>query len=379
MAGNKFRNHRTEKKQGKEEEIDIEKNDQIKLMKDSEILTKPKDDEKYRSNCSCKIGNVLKVIDVINNKGNYFIKVEYRNDKGINYGYIPYLDKEGNKNMGKYVEEAKKNNEKKTNHNLTTYGSIRLSEAIGKNEQSSPELINCLKKSIDLRNKLIDYFFSSSLNKSTDTNPDLEKKKKKLINYYLVNLEICKFFRENKVPEIESIKSFVETEQEKGIQIALRPLDYELEKDYHLLYANNIGHMFAIYFDKKEAKYKVIESLKNQINGHNKIFFRDFRKEDLAEAKIFASEELSPSQTFESLMNYLQNKYGKDECNRGIYSLIGEKGGNCYDTVTDVLEFYEKPDESIKKSPAVKYRGFLKLLKQVFENSLLSPLINKID
>ena len=52
MAGNKFRNHRTEKKQGKEEEIDIEKNDQIKLMKDSEILTKPKDDEKYRSNCS---------------------------------------------------------------------------------------------------------------------------------------------------------------------------------------------------------------------------------------------------------------------------------------------------------------------------------------
>ena len=61
---------------------------------------------------------------------------------------------------------------------MTTYGSIRLSEAIGKNEQSSPELINCLKKSIDLRNKLIDYFFSSSLNKSTDTNPDLEKKKK---------------------------------------------------------------------------------------------------------------------------------------------------------------------------------------------------------
>ena len=379
MAGNKFRNHRPEKKKGKEEEIEIAKNDQIKLMKDCVILTKPKDDEKYRSNCSFKIGNVLKVIDVINNKGNYYIKVEYRNDKGINYGYIPYLDKEGNKNMGKYEEEPKKNKEKKTNHNLTTYGSIRLSEAIGKNEPLSPELINCLKKSIDLRNKFIDYLSRSSPNKSADSNPDLEKNKKKLINYYLVNLEICRFFRENKVPEIEVKKSFLEIELEKGIQVALRPLDYEFEKDYHLLYANNIGHMYAIYFDKKEGKYRVIESFKSPINGNNEIFFRDFRKEDLAEAKILACEELAPSQTFESLMNFLQNKYGKDECNRGIYSVIGEKGGNCCDTVIDVLEFYEKPDESIKKNPAVKFRGFLKLLKKVFSDSLLSSLTNKID
>ena len=214
MAGNKFRNFRPEKKKGKEGKIDIEKNSKIKLLKDIDILTKPKDDEKYQTKCICKKGSVLKVVDIIKNKDIFFLKIEYRNNDEICYGYIPFLDKEGNKNIEKYVEkkENEKNKEKKKNSRLVTFGSIRLSEAQAGIEKT-PEDVNCVKKATKLKDKIIDYLSSQNPNQSPNANLDIEDKKKMVINYYLIILELNKFEKENNLDKIEDQKSFLELQQ----------------------------------------------------------------------------------------------------------------------------------------------------------------------
>ena len=195
-----------------------------------------------------------------------------------------------------------------------------------------------------------------------------------LINYYLITLELNKFEKENNLDKIEDQKSFLDLQQEKGLQVGLRPLKASnnlLEKMSNLICKKlDVAHVFVIYYDKKEGIYKIIESMKND-DGNNEIFLRDFRMEDLEGARIIKNDELSQSQTYENLKNALQNKYGKDQCNRGEYSIFGNEGGNCYDTVMEILHYYNKSDEIIKDNTAVKYREFFKLLKKTFSNSIL--------
>ena len=86
MAGNKFRNPREEKKpeEKKEEELkDIQRNSQVVLTKDYEILSKAKEDPKYYSKYVFKQGTVVNVLDTIKNMGLMYLKIPMmKNDLG---------------------------------------------------------------------------------------------------------------------------------------------------------------------------------------------------------------------------------------------------------------------------------------------------------
>ena len=156
MAGNKFRNFRKEENP-KEKEEKIERNSKIILTKDYEILSKAKEDAKYRFNEFYKKGSIVNVLDIIKNAGMMYLKIQTKNKNNI-FGYIPLKDNEGNYNVKKY--EEKKEKKKINKQNFQTYGSIKLGDAkISNNEniQKNNEDIQAYKKVDELKFKIIKF------------------------------------------------------------------------------------------------------------------------------------------------------------------------------------------------------------------------------
>lgn len=157
MAGNKFRTFRKSEKE--ERKNDIEKDCNIILKKNYQILTKPKEDEKYRSEEIFKEGTVKKVIDIIHNEDNIYIKIL---NKINNIRYIALHDKEGNNIVEKHKYLEKKE-EKKSNSKIETFGSIRLCDSKTENEQKNIEN-NSFKKANELMTKMIRFMGPKELN-----------------------------------------------------------------------------------------------------------------------------------------------------------------------------------------------------------------------
>ena len=156
MAGNKFRNFRKEENP-KEKEEKIERNSKIILTKDYEILSKAKEDAKYRFNEFYKNGSIVNVLDIIKNAGMMYLKIQTKNKNNI-FGYIPLKDNEGNYNVKKY--EEKKEEKKINKQNFETYGSIKLGDAkISNNEniQKNNEDIQAYKNVDELKHKIIKF------------------------------------------------------------------------------------------------------------------------------------------------------------------------------------------------------------------------------
>ena len=173
MAGNKFRNFRKEENP-KEKEEKIERNSKIILTKDYEILSKAKEDAKYRFNEFYKKGSIVNVLDIIKNAGMMYLKIQTKNKNNI-FGYIPLKDNEGNYNVKKY--EEKKEEKKINKQNFETYGSIKLGDAkISNNEniQKNNEDIQAYKKVDELKFKIIkflgDEMFEKEKKESSDMN-----------------------------------------------------------------------------------------------------------------------------------------------------------------------------------------------------------------
>ena len=70
----------------------------------------------------------------------------------------------------------------------------------------------------------------------------------------------------------------------------------------------------------------------------------------------------------------MQNKYGKEKCIRGEYSYIGKNGGNCFDTVIEILNILGISDKLLKENPAIKIREHIKQIKEALRKSLESPI-----
>ena len=156
MAGNKFRNFRKEEN-SKEKEEKIERNSKIILTKDYEILSKAKEDAKYRFNEFYKKGSIVNVLDIIKNAGMMYLKIQTKS-KNRTFGYIPLKDNEGNYNVKKY--EEKKEEKKINKQNFETYGSIKLGDAkISNNEniQKNNEDIQAYKNVDELKHKIIKF------------------------------------------------------------------------------------------------------------------------------------------------------------------------------------------------------------------------------
>ena len=156
MAGNKFRNFRKEENP-KEKEEKIERNSKIILTKDYEILSKAKEDAKYRFNEFYKKGSIVNVLDIIKNAGMMYLKIQTKS-KNRTFGYIPLKDNEGNYNVKKY--EEKKEEKKINKQNFETYGSIKLGDAkISNNEniQKNNEDIQAYKNVDELKHKIIKF------------------------------------------------------------------------------------------------------------------------------------------------------------------------------------------------------------------------------
>ena len=93
MAGNKFRTFRSKEDSKEQKKTDIEKDSNIILKKNYEILTKAKEDEKYRTKEVLKEGTIKRVIDIIQNEDNTYIKIL---NESKNIRYIALYDNKGN-------------------------------------------------------------------------------------------------------------------------------------------------------------------------------------------------------------------------------------------------------------------------------------------
>ena len=172
MAGNKFRNFRKEEN-SKEKEEKIERNSKIILTKDYEILSKAKEDAKYRFNEFYKKGSIVNVLDIIKNAGMMYLKIQTKNKNNI-FGYIPLKDNEGNYNVEKY--EEKKEEKKINKQNFETYGSIKLGDAkISNNEniQKNNEDIQAYKKVDELKFKIIKFLGDEMFEKEKEESSDM--------------------------------------------------------------------------------------------------------------------------------------------------------------------------------------------------------------
>ena len=172
MAGNKFRNFRKEEN-SKEKEEKIERNSKIILTKDYEILSKAKEDAKYRFNEFYKKGSIVNVLDIIKNAGMMYLKIQTKNKNNI-FGYIPLKDNEGNYNVKKY--EEKKEEKKINKQNFETYGSIKLGDAkISNNEniQKNNEDIQAYKKVDELKLKIIKFLGDKIFEKEKEESSDM--------------------------------------------------------------------------------------------------------------------------------------------------------------------------------------------------------------
>jgi hypothetical protein len=172
MAGNKFRNFRKEEN-SKEKEEKIERNSKIILTKDYEILSKAKEDAKYRFNEFYKKGSIVNVLDIIKNAGMKYLKIQTKN-KNRTFGYIPLKDNEGNYNVKKY--EEKKEEKKINKQNFETYGSIKLGDAkISNNEniQKNNEDIQAYKNVDELKHKIIKFLGDEMFEKEKEESSDM--------------------------------------------------------------------------------------------------------------------------------------------------------------------------------------------------------------
>ena len=156
MAGNKFRNFRKKDDSKEEKKEKIEKDIQVILKKDYEILTKPKEENKYFSKQVLKEGTIIKACDIIKNEDNTYIKIIIKKDDKAIFGYIASYDKNGNYNIEKY-HAAEKKEEKNNQSKIENYGAIKLSDAKIENEQKNQEDLNCLKYKDELLNKMISF------------------------------------------------------------------------------------------------------------------------------------------------------------------------------------------------------------------------------
>jgi hypothetical protein len=149
----------------------------------------------------------------------------------------------------------------------------------------------------------------------------------------------------------------LEPKYEKGIQVIIRAFDLRenirkyLDKELKVLVDIDIGHVFIRYYDKSKGIDKIIESIK--IGSINEIKFSDFKKEDLMKFKyykILMDEELFDGKDYDydDIKNILIKKY-KDKngvINKGKYNLLFN---NCFDTVEEVLNYFGKSHDAIKK------------------------------
>lgn len=166
MAGNKFRTFRNKEDSKEQKKADIEKESNIILRRNYEILTKPKEDEKYRSKEILKQGTTKKVIDIIQNEDNTYIKIL---NKDNNFRYIPLNDNNGNYIIKKY--ESIKNKGEKNNHKskIETFGSIRLCDSKEENEENRQEDLNPFKKPNELMFKMISFVCPKIFNLKYDS------------------------------------------------------------------------------------------------------------------------------------------------------------------------------------------------------------------
>ena len=349
MAGNKFRNFRKEEN-SKEKEEKIERNSKIILTKDYEILSKAKEDAKYRFNEFYKKGSIVNVLDIIKNAGMMYLKIQTKNKNNI-FGYIPLKDNEGNYNVKKY--EEKKEEKKINKQNFETYGSIKLGDAkISNNEniQKNNEDIQAYKNVDELKHKIIKFLGDEMFEKEKEESSDMnypssyhyslndENDKTQNEPYHVedsfstnesaqnnntrnkVNPEnISKYMNDNILPKKEdsitvanekcivmkivNIWRYKEEREkiiEKKIDLPNLPLEPKYEKGIQVIYRpvvsiceqtkiykGEIGHIFIRYYDKKKGIDKIIESTFNKLKFINEIKFSDFKIENLTRFAYF--------------------------------------------------------------------------------------------
>ena len=221
MAGNKFRTFRKkeEKKNGLEKDINVI------LKKDYEILTKPKEEKKYYSKQILKEGTIIKTCDIIKNEDNTYVKIVIKKNDKVIFGYIASSDKNGNYNIEKYQATEKKE-EKNSNSEIEKYGAIKLGDAKIENEQKSQEDLNCLKNKDELMNKMISFMGpdTSEINdesqESTDISNNLSQiyekenvnyKGKKVNQFDMKNTEIHK----GEETKIDDCKIYLESKEKE--------------------------------------------------------------------------------------------------------------------------------------------------------------------
>ena len=139
MAGNKFRTFRRNEDSKEQKKTDIEKGSNIILKKNYEILTKAKEDEKYRAKEVLKEGTIKRVIDIIQNEDNTYIKIL---NESKNIRYIALYDNKGNYIIQKHKSFPNKEEKNKHNPKIETYRSIRLCDAKIEDDQNHQKDLN---------------------------------------------------------------------------------------------------------------------------------------------------------------------------------------------------------------------------------------------
>ena len=371
MAGNKFRNFRKEENP-KEKEEKIERNSKIILTKDYEILSKAKEDAKYRFNEFYKKGSIVNVLDIIKNAGMMYLKIQTKS-KNRTFGYIPLKDNEGNYNVKKY--EEKKEEKKINKQNFETYGSIKLGDAkISNNEniQKNNEDIQAYKKVDELKFKIIKFLGDEMFEKEKEESSDMnypssyhyslndENDKTQNEPYHVedsfstnesaqnnntrnkVNPEnISKYMNDNILPKegsipVENEKSTIklivtvwryrqeikkiyqkkielpnlplEPKYEKGIQVIYRPLDMKWYLKMTTLHNRIYEGEFGHVFIRYYDKKKGIDKIIESIKSEIKI---NNKKKDINEIRFsdFKIENLTRFAYF----NVLQDEELSDE------------------------------------------------------------------
>lgn len=432
MAGNKFRNFRNkEKAKEKEKEMtEIERNSNLILVKDYEILSKAKEDEKYYSKIIYKKGTKINVLDTIKNAGMMYLKIPVKKNS-LTFGYIALMDNEGNYNIKK--SEENKENKKLKKSNIETCGSIRLADAkIGnkENSQKSQEDSNCYKKNDELMmNKVIpflignninqneeetkestdisipsepeinttkenkndpfyieDIFSTSESNVKSDTIPNISKAEDIFNNLcYLSN----DFMRRN--DNVYNVKKNlannylllkgIEKHQPKYCEKKLQnlSLDAKYQKGYQIIYRPlnfslgnflyekvKAGHIFIRYYDKEKGIEKIIESIDN--NGINEIKFNDFKIDDL---KKFSFYNILQDEELSEEQDFerVKNKIIQKFKNKnGVVSMgrYRKLSNNCFNTVLETLKLMGKSTKVVEKLRKDLEKELLEFLEDNF-------------
>ena len=180
MAGNKFRTFRRKEDSKEKKKTDIEKDSNIILKKNYEILTKAKEDEKYRAKEVLKEGTIKRVIDIIQNEDNTYIKIL---NESKNIRYIAVYDNKGNYVIQKYKSFQNKEEKNKHNSKIETYRSIRLCDAKIENDKNNEKDLNYFQKPNELMNKMIKFLGPEKLISTKDSKESI-KNTNNLSNLY---------------------------------------------------------------------------------------------------------------------------------------------------------------------------------------------------